>query len=75
MREASGNREAAGEHSPKRDHTGACVTSDDAANSPGHANTRACRAPLALRPRFPDARAIVCGLIPVSDLMSRDRIA
>ena len=41
MREASGNREAAGEHSPKRDHTGACVTSDDAANSPGHANTRA----------------------------------
>jgi hypothetical protein len=41
MREASGNREAAGEHSPKRDHTGACVTSDDAANSPGHANSRA----------------------------------
>ena len=41
MREASGNREAAGEHSPKRDHTGACVTSDDAAKSPGHANRRA----------------------------------
>ena len=41
MREASGNRDAVGEHSPKRDHTGACVTSDNAAESPGHANTRA----------------------------------